>query len=120
MAVMPKGEQAGARWLTAVSTLLLVRRTWRRLPARNVCSRVGRRWGTLKFYLRILLMIQDLLTVFFIVGGLGLLWVNLRELRRRKVIIRSDDHDGFRTPERQQRRAPHARAESKAIPIKRK
>lgn len=40
-------------------------------------------------------MILDALTVFFIVAGLALLWLNLRERHRRKVIISPDVHDGF-------------------------
>jgi hypothetical protein len=39
----------------------------------------------------------NLLTVFFIVAGLVLLWLKLREWRRRKVIItQGRHHDGFR------------------------
>lgn len=40
-------------------------------------------------------MIPDVLTVFFIVAGLALLWLNLRERHRRKVIITPDVHDGL-------------------------
>jgi hypothetical protein len=39
----------------------------------------------------------DLLTVFFIVAGVLLLWLKMREWRQHKVIITRDrHHDGFR------------------------
>jgi uncharacterized membrane protein YozB (DUF420 family) len=34
----------------------------------------------------------DVLTIFFIVAGLLLLWLKLREWHRRKVIITQDKH----------------------------
>jgi hypothetical protein len=39
-------------------------------------------------------MILDALTVLFIVAGLALVWLNLRERHLRKVIIGTDGHDG--------------------------
>ena len=40
-------------------------------------------------------MIQNLLTIFFIVAGVGLLWLNLRVWYRHKVIITPDEHEGL-------------------------
>jgi hypothetical protein len=37
-----------------------------------------------------------LLAVFFIIAGVVLLWLNLREWHRRKVIVTPEEHDGFR------------------------
>lgn len=41
-------------------------------------------------------LLLDQLTVCFIVAGLALLWLNLREWHRSKVIIAPREHDGFR------------------------
>lgn len=38
-------------------------------------------------------MIRDLITVFFIVVGLALLCLNLREWHRSKIIITPNEHD---------------------------
>jgi hypothetical protein len=38
----------------------------------------------------------DLLTLFFIIAGMALLWLNLRACLRGKVIITPDEHDGVR------------------------
>ena len=37
-----------------------------------------------------------LLAVFFIIAGVMLLWLNLREWRRRKVIVTREERDGVR------------------------
>jgi hypothetical protein len=38
----------------------------------------------------------DLLTLFFIIAGMVLLWLNLRACHRSKVIITPEEHDDFR------------------------
>ncbi len=67
-------------------------------------------------------MVQNLLTIFFIVAGVGLLLLNLREWYRRKVIIAPDEHGGFLARDRRRGLSPYAGAEPKAIkrPRKRK
>jgi hypothetical protein len=42
-------------------------------------------------------ILLDLLTVFFIIAGLILLWLNMRERRRSKVIVTPDERDGARS-----------------------